>query len=58
MDDELSFVVEMNQAVWGRFVADLDEVTPEEADLSRVLTSPGRRLAGGGRNAPARAARR
>jgi len=32
MDDELSFVVEMNQAVWERFVADLDEVTPAEAD--------------------------
>jgi Protein of unknown function (DUF664) len=30
--DALSFVVEMNQAVWDRFVADLHDVTPEEAD--------------------------
>ena len=32
MDDGLSFVVEMNEAVWARFVADLGDVTPEEAD--------------------------
>jgi hypothetical protein len=32
MDDELSFVVELNQAVWERFVTDLGDVTPEEAD--------------------------
>ncbi len=32
MDDGLSFVVEMNQAIWDRFVADLSDVTPDEAD--------------------------
>ena len=32
VDDSLSFVVEMNHAVWDRFVADLRDVTPEEAD--------------------------
>jgi hypothetical protein len=31
-DEALLFVVEMNQAVWDRFVADLHDVTPEEAD--------------------------
>jgi hypothetical protein len=32
VDDGLSFVVEMNQAIWDRFAADLQGVTPEEAD--------------------------
>jgi hypothetical protein len=32
VDDGLSFVVEMNEAMWDRFVADLRDVTPEEAD--------------------------
>jgi len=32
VDDGLSFVVEMNQAMWDRFVADLRDVTPDEAD--------------------------
>ena len=32
MDDGLSFVVEMNQAMWARFSADVSDVTPEEAD--------------------------
>ena len=32
MDDGLSFVVEMNEATWARFVADVSDVTPEEAD--------------------------
>jgi len=32
VDDQLSFVVEMNRAVWDRFVADLGDVAPEEAD--------------------------
>lgn len=32
MDDGLSFVVEMNEAMWARFVGDLSDVTPEEAD--------------------------
>jgi uncharacterized damage-inducible protein DinB len=31
VDDGLSFVVEMNQAIWDRFVADLSDLTPEEA---------------------------
>jgi hypothetical protein len=30
--DALSVVVEMSQAGWGRFVADLHDMTPEEAD--------------------------
>ena len=32
MDDGLSFVVEMNEAIWARFVADTSDVTPEEAE--------------------------
>jgi hypothetical protein len=32
VDDGQSFVVEMNEAVWARFVADTRDVTPEEAD--------------------------
>jgi hypothetical protein len=32
VDDGLSFVVEMNEAMWDRFSADLRDVTPEEAD--------------------------
>jgi Protein of unknown function (DUF664) len=32
VDDGLSFVVEMNEAVWARFVADIGDVTPEEVD--------------------------
>jgi hypothetical protein len=36
VDDDLSFAVELNQAVWQRFVADLDELTPEEADWRPV----------------------
>jgi hypothetical protein len=32
VDDGRSFVVEMNEAMWHRFVADLHDVTPEEAD--------------------------
>ena len=32
MDDGLAFVVEMNEAMWARFAADLSDVTPEEAD--------------------------
>jgi hypothetical protein len=32
VEDGLSFVVEMNQAIWDRFVADLHDLTPEEAD--------------------------
>jgi uncharacterized damage-inducible protein DinB len=32
VDDGPSFVVEMNQAMWDRFAADLRELTPEEAD--------------------------
>jgi hypothetical protein len=36
VDDDLSFAVELNRAVWERFVADLDELTPEEADWRPV----------------------
>jgi len=32
VDDGLSFVVEMNEAMWARFIADVSDVTPEEAD--------------------------
>jgi hypothetical protein len=32
VDEGLSFVVEMNEAMWDRFVADLRDMTPEEAD--------------------------
>jgi hypothetical protein len=32
VDDGVSFVVEMNEAVWARFVADLGDVTPDEAN--------------------------
>jgi hypothetical protein len=32
VDDGLSFVVEMNEAMWARFVAETSDVTPEEAD--------------------------
>jgi hypothetical protein len=36
VDDGLSFVVEMNQAMWDRFVTDLHDLTPEEADWRPV----------------------
>ncbi|MFI5168932.1 MAG: DinB family protein [Vicinamibacterales bacterium] len=32
MDDGSSFVVEVSEAVWARFAADISDVTPEEAD--------------------------
>jgi hypothetical protein len=32
VDDGLSFVVEMNEAIWARFAADISDVTPEEAE--------------------------
>jgi hypothetical protein len=32
VDDGLSLIVEMNEAIWSRFVADVSDVTPEEAD--------------------------
>jgi hypothetical protein len=36
VDDDLSFAVELNQTLWERFVADLDQLTPEEADWRPV----------------------
>lgn len=32
MDEGLSFVVELNESIWARYVADTDDLTPEEAD--------------------------
>lgn len=32
MEDGVSLVVEMNEAIWARFVADVGDMTPEEAD--------------------------
>jgi hypothetical protein len=32
VDDGLSFVVEMNEAMWARFVVDTSDVSLEEAD--------------------------